>query len=67
MQLAEKEFKGLRSTMAKYGHTQIELAELLGVSQTYICNRFHKRSRWTLDDMKKISEFYGITMDELFK
>lgn len=66
LELVETEFNGLRSTMARYGHSQTDLAKAIGVSPAFINSRFHHRAQWTLKEMRKISNYYGVPMDELF-
>ena len=65
-ELIECDFSGLRQQMAKYGHTQTKLAELMGVQVPYVNRRFKGRAKWNVSDMKKCSEIYGVPMDELF-
>ena len=66
MKFQEVDCAGLKAIMARYGHTQATLAELLGVSKSFVCNRFNHNVDWTLPEMRKVSEIYEMPMDELF-
>lgn len=66
MTFQEVEFENLKAVMARYGHSQTTLAKLMGVPKNYVCRRFNKRTKWNIDDMRKISEIYEMPMDELF-
>lgn len=67
MKFQEVDCAGLKATMARYGHSQTKLSELMGVTKNYVCNRFNHKVDWTLHDMRKVSEIYEMSMDELFK
>lgn len=56
--MEELKFAGLRSEMAKYGHTNKFLAELLDLSESAISRRFSGEIEWTLLEVAKICEFY---------
>jgi transcriptional regulator with XRE-family HTH domain len=54
----------LRVLMAAKGLTQVDLAAVLDVTRETIVNRFDA-NRWLIDDLKKISDKYGVDVTEL--
>lgn len=53
--------------MAKHGHTQKTLGELIGVSYPCISRRLSGETEWNISDIEKICEFYKKDYYELFK
>lgn len=56
-------FKGY---MAEHGIKQTDLAELLDIDVTNVCEKVNGRQPWTLAQVKIICETYGISADEYF-
>ena len=66
---AEKavKFAGLRAEMARHGHNQQTLAELLDMPQSGISNRLQGNVEWKVSEIEAICGYYGKPYEELFK
>ena len=60
-------YSGLRSEMAKYGHKNKTLAELLKLPEASISKRFSGETEWSIGEVEKICDFYKKEFHELFK
>lgn len=47
------------------GYTQQRVADLLGVSRPAVADRMRGRTRWTVEDVARLSRELGLTPDEL--
>lgn len=54
----------IRRIRERYGLTQVQLAEMLGVSQPRIA-RMEKQKTVTLDMLRKIAKSLGVSIKEL--
>lgn len=52
-----------RAWLALHHITQLEVARYLGISKTEIYNKTHGRSNFTLEQIKKLNEKYGVSAD----
>ena len=55
----------LASCMKSEGLTQHQLAEKIGVNQSAICKWLSGRSEPTIENLWKLADFFGITIDIL--
>ena len=53
--------------MAKRGDTEKTLGDLLGISYGSVSRRLCGRTKWTIDEINKICEYYQRSYDELFR
>lgn len=53
-----------KSTTLRYA-TYGEIASFLGVSRQAVANKMHGKSQFTLDEVVKLYEVYGVTIWEL--
>lgn len=59
--------KNLRFLRNKYGMTQKDIAELLGVSQKSI-SKYEKCERTpTIENVTKLADYFGVTLDQFVK
>ena len=47
------------------GYTQREIAELLGIKQNTYSDKELGKSKFTIDEVKLIKEFFEVTYDDL--
>lgn len=57
----------LKAEMARNGHTQTTLCELLKIPQTTLSRKLSGKSEWKQHEIDKICAFYGKSYEELFK
>lgn len=55
----------LRLLLTRTGQRHSDLAEILGVSQSSMSARLRGQSRWRLDDLPPVADFFGLTVGEL--
>ena len=59
-------YSGLLSEMAKYGHTQRTIGNLLNLSEAAISRRFSGEIKWTIPEVEIICKYYKKDYKELF-
>ena len=57
----------LVAEMARHGHTQATLGEVLGLTYASISRRLAGHQEWSISEIDKICEFYKKDYYELFK
>ena len=55
----------LKALLMLHGHTQADLATLVGCSTTTICNKMNGRSDFTQPEMQKIIREYRLSADQV--
>lgn len=55
----------LRAVLDRYGHTQNDLAELLGITYQSVSIKLNGHKDFTQTEIYKIAQFYELTADEL--
>lgn len=55
----------IRRLLRAYHLKQRDLAEVLGVSEQAVCDKFHGRTNFTLKDMRKIADAFDVSLDYL--
>lgn len=55
----------IRKLMRDNHVTQRDLAEVLGVSEQAVSDKFHGRTNFTLKDMRKIADAFDVSLDYL--
>jgi len=55
----------LRAVLDRYGHTQNNLAELLGITYQSVSIKLNGHKDFTQTEIYKIAQFYELTADEL--
>lgn len=55
----------LRAVLDRYGHTQTDLAELLGITYQSVSIKLNGHKDFTQTEIYKIAQFYELTADEL--
>lgn len=53
----------IRRLLRAYHLKQRDLAEVLGVSEQAISDKFHGRSNFTLRDVSRIADFFDVSTD----
>ena len=56
----------IKGLLEKYGHTQNDLAELIGKSYQSISLKINRKSDFTLSELRKIAFCYNMTPEEFF-
>jgi len=56
----------LRKILAEYGHTQNDLAELLGITYQSISIKLNRKSEFTLAEVFKIVHAYNLTPEQVY-
>lgn len=57
--------RNLRLLMRANHVRQRELADVLGVSEQAVSDKFHGRSRFTLRDVRRLADFFDVSLDYL--
>lgn len=57
--------KNLRKLMRANHLKQRDLAEVLGVSEQAVSDKFHGRTNFTLRDLSKIADAFDVSLDYL--
>ena len=57
--------KVLRSHMARYGDNNLTLGKALGKSQQAVSGKLNSKRKFTLNEIKIISERYNLSMDDV--
>lgn len=60
-------YPNLHAEMAKYGITQKELANMLGITEVSAYRKFNGKNDWTIKEVDKICEIFKKDYYELFK
>lgn len=60
-------YPGLVAEMAKHGHTQKTIGDLLGITYASISRRLSGHKDWSISEIEKICDFYKKDYYELFK
>ncbi|WP_207634428.1 helix-turn-helix domain-containing protein [Candidatus Frankia alpina] len=55
----------IRLLMTRTGVRQIDLAEVLGMTQGSLSYRLQGYSNWKIDDLVKVAAHFGLTVSEL--
>lgn len=55
----------VRFLMASRGEHQQDVATALGLAQSGLSNRFHGRTRWTLDEVDLLAAHFGVAPHQL--
>lgn len=55
----------IRSLMARYGVTQKDLQQVLGLSQTGVSKRLRGLTPWDINELWSVAEYFKISIDEL--
>lgn len=55
----------LRAILDRYGHTQNDLAELLGITYQSVSIKLNGHKDFTQTEIYKIAKFYELTAEEL--
>lgn len=63
----EVKFPGLAAEMARRGHRQQDLADLLKVDKSTICNKLKGKTDWTVGEVETLCDFYNEDYYYLFK
>ena len=58
--------KNLKALRILKGISQSDTAKYLGISLHSYCNKENCKTNFTLDEAKKLSELFGLTVDEIF-
>ncbi|MDF2502783.1 helix-turn-helix domain-containing protein [Clostridium sp.] len=58
--------KNLKALRELKGINQTKTAKHLGISLHSYCNKENGKSDFSLDEAKKLSELFGLTVDEIF-
>jgi putative transcriptional regulator len=59
-------FPKLRAAMAEHGITNQKLAKILGVTNDTVGFKINGKSQFTLEQAKKIADYFGKSIDEIF-
>ena len=65
--LHERVAATVRAEMARYGITQVRMAELLGITQQSISRKRSGKTPYTLNELEIIAPLFGMTPDELLR
>lgn len=57
----------LKAEMARKAMGNEELAKILGIKTRTVHNKIHKKSPFTIDEIKKICSFFGMNFEYLFE
>lgn len=57
--------KNLRNLMRSNHLKQRDLAEVLGVSEQAVSDKFHGRTNFTLKDLSRIADAFDVSLDYL--
>jgi predicted transcriptional regulator len=57
----------LLGEMAKHGHSQRDIARMLGITYTTVSRKMTGKAKWTMDEIDKICDCYKKNYNELFK
>lgn len=60
-------YSGLHAEMARHGHTQISLCEVLNLSQSAINQRFVGNRAWKQKEINTLCDYYKKSYEELFR
>lgn len=55
----------VRALKGRYAMTQHQVAEILGISQSQVAKRLNGKIPFTLDDIQRLADFFGIDPAEL--
>ncbi|THJ64686.1 helix-turn-helix domain-containing protein [Candidatus Frankia alpina] len=55
----------LRLLMTRTGGRQVDVAEVLGITQSSMSHRLQGYSTWKVDDLAKVAAHFGLTASEL--
>jgi transcriptional regulator with XRE-family HTH domain len=61
----ERVTTSVRVEMALRREHQSDLARALGLTQTSVSARLNGRTRWSVDDLDKLAEHFGVTVADL--
>ena len=57
----------IKSLLAQRKATQVELADHLGCSPSYLSNLLNKKKRMNLEMLEKTSAFFGMELEDFFR
>lgn len=63
--LNQKVADELNALRGRYGRSQADLAEVIQVTQSQMSKRLKGRVPFTLDDIERFAEYFGITASQL--
>jgi transcriptional regulator with XRE-family HTH domain len=55
----------VRFLMTDFGRTQANVATALGVSQPQVSQRLLGKTAWSIEDLDRLSAYFGVTVAEL--
>ena len=55
----------VRAEAARRGWTQTELAHRMGMSKMAVSDRYRERTPWTVDELEKLADLFGVEVGEL--
>lgn len=58
--------QNLKALRKKEGLSQVDLAKLVNVNKSYICNLESQKGNPTLGSLEKIADCFGVSVDKLF-
>lgn len=56
----------IRDMLAKFGHTQTDLAEALGITYQSVSIKLNGKSDFTRSEIYRIMKMYNLTSDQLY-
>jgi len=65
MELKQKRYAGLRALLAKYGFSQKNLAEMLGITDASVSAKINGTTEWSLVELTKMADFFLVSVDFL--
>jgi plasmid maintenance system antidote protein VapI len=58
--------ENIRKLLAKYGQTQSDLAQILGITYQSISIKLNGKSSFTLNEIIRIVQVYGLSAEEVY-
>lgn len=56
----------LKVLLTAHGETQADVAEVLGVTQSSVSNKMAGKTRWSLDDIQRLTHHFELTSPSVF-
>lgn len=67
MEKKKYKYPNLMAEMGRYGITQTSLGKYLGLAQEVVSNRLAGKSKWSLEEVEKLCEYFEKDYNYLFK
>jgi len=67
MELHKKQNASIRMLLAKYGVSQNQLSQILGITPTTVSSKLNVLTPWTVNELKKMADYFSVSVDSLLE